>query len=686
MSASHEFLFQNRRDYFKKETSPTYLRIEMGVLAGMPVPRIDVDGMTCAVCVSHVEKAILSVPEVESAAVNLALSSAEFNGKASIDDVVNAINKSGYVASVPVEFTEKLENMKKEANLSIYKSTPGLIIALIIMFYVMSGGEEKFHLVAFLCVIVLDGWKVIVKGIHSLRYGVNMYTLIFLAFISGLSWSLYEPNDAMWEATYIVIAFVAFGDSIELNARLRATNSFADLASQRIVGEHNAGDEILIAAGSIVPVDGKVIKGKSQVDQAAITGESLPVLQQVGDIVWAGSICLDSSLTIEAITNSGSSRIDEVVRLVEKAQSEKAEIERLVDRIASIFVPLVVLLAIISAVIWYSEGLSAKVAVSVLVIACPCAMGLATPISLFVATSTGAKHGILLKGHKAIESGANVENIVIDKTGTITEGRLQIEYDSEEALRIAAALEAHTSHPIAVAILRECSDYPDATEVETIPGWGLTGKIEGIIHSVGKGDNGIEVKRGDDLIGIIRIHDQIRDDAKDAIKLLPNVILSSGDSEEEVKRVAEELNIQDARHSQTPTEKLDLVESMENVAMVGDGINDAAALASADLGIAVAMSTGLADISSDIILTKDGLMTCVNALNLAKRTRVNIRQNLFWAFSYNVIAIPIAMGALYPINGFLLPAWAAAAAMAMSSLTVVLNSLRLKWSFEKTLF
>ena len=321
--------FQNRRDYFKKETSPTYLRIEMGVLAGMPVPRIDVDGMTCAVCVSHVEKAILSVPEVESAAVNLALSSAEFNGKASIDDVVNAINKSGYVASVPVEFTEKLENMKKEANLSIYKSTPGLIIALIIMFYVMSGGEEKFHLVAFLCVIVLDGWKVIVKGIHSLRYGVNMYTLIFLAFISGLSWSLYEPNDAMWEATYIVIAFVAFGDSIELNARLRATNSFADLASQRIVGEHNAGDEILIAAGSIVPVDGKVIKGKSQVDQAAITGESLPVLQQVGDIVWAGSICLDSSLTIEAITNSGSSRIDEVVRLVEKAQSEKAEIERL---------------------------------------------------------------------------------------------------------------------------------------------------------------------------------------------------------------------------------------------------------------------------------------------------------------------------------------------------------------------
>ena len=678
--------FQNRRDYFKKETSPTYLRIEMGVLAGMPVPRIDVDGMTCAVCVSHVEKAILSVPEVESAAVNLALSSAEFNGKASIDDVVNAINKSGYVASVPVEFTEKLENMKKEANLSIYKSTPGLIIALIIMFYVMSGGEEKFHLVAFLCVIVLDGWKVIVKGIHSLRYGVNMYTLIFLAFISGLSWSLYEPNDAMWEATYIVIAFVAFGDSIELNARLKATNSFADLASQRIVGEHNAGDEILIAAGSIVPVDGKVIKGKSQVDQAAITGESLPVLQQVGDIVWAGSICLDSSLTIEAITNSGSSRIDEVVRLVEKAQSEKAEIERLVDRIASIFVPLVVLLAIISAVIWYSEGLSAKVAVSVLVIACPCAMGLATPISLFVATSTGAKHGILLKGHKAIESGANVENIVIDKTGTITEGRLQIEYDSEEALRIAAALEAHTSHPIAVAILRECSDYPDATEVETIPGWGLTGKIEGIIHSVGKGDNGIEVKRGDDLIGIIRIHDQIRDDAKDAIKLLPNVILSSGDSEEEVKRVAEELNIQDARHSQTPTEKLDLVESMENVAMVGDGINDAAALASADLGIAVAMSTGLADISSDIILTKDGLMTCVNALNLAKRTRVNIRQNLFWAFSYNVIAIPIAMGALYPINGFLLPAWAAAAAMAMSSLTVVLNSLRLKWSFEKTLF
>ncbi len=646
---------------------------------------IDVDGMTCAVCVSHVEKAILSVDGVVSATVNLPLGTADFNGDVSIDEVINSVAKSGYVASKPVDFVEKINKMQDEVNYALKSSIPALIISLAIMIYVMTGGNEKLHLVGLAVTLSLGGHKVLLKGLRSLKSGANMYTLVFLAFLASLIWSIMNTNDAMWEATYIVIAFVNFGDAIELSARLKATNSFADLASQRMTGNHLIGDEILVAAGSIIPVDGKVVKGRTQIDQAAITGESLPVEVSVGDNVWAGSICIESSITIKATTNSGSSRVDEVVRLVEKAQSDKASIERTVDKIASIFVPIVILLSLISAVIWFDEGISMKVAVSVLVIACPCAMGLATPISLFVASSTGAKHGILMKGHKAIEAASNIENIVIDKTGTITKGIFKVEYDSTDALRIAASLEAHTSHPIAVAILRECDEYPEATDVETIPGWGVKGKIEGIMHSVGKGDSGIEVKRQNQLIGTITIEDQIREDASKAIKLLPNLILSSGDSDSEVTKVANTLNISDARSNQSPTDKLELVQSLNNVAMVGDGINDAAALASADLGIAVALSTGLADISSDIILTKDGLMTCVNAIDLAKRTRINIRQNLFWAFSYNVIAIPVAMGALYPFNGFLLPAWAAAAAMSLSSFTVVANSLRLKYSFEKSL-
>ena len=209
--------------------------------------------------------------------------------------------------------------------------------------------------------------------------------------------------------------------------------------------------------------------------------------------------------------------------------------------------------------------------------------------------------------------------------------------------------------------------------------------IDGQEYSVGKGIDCINVKKGDEVIGKINVRDEIRPDAVKAIQSLPNVILSSGDSQSEVKRVADELGIDDARHDQSPEDKLALVNSLSNVAMVGDGINDAAALASADLGIAVAMSTGLADISSDIILTKEGLIHCVNALNLSKMTRKNIRQNLFWAFSYNVIAIPLAMGILYPVNGFLLPPWAAAAAMSLSSITVVLNSLRLRFSFERNI-
>ncbi len=647
--------------------------------------RIDVDGMTCAVCVSHVEKAILSVSGVENAAVNLAFASAEYQGSAKIEDVIAAVNSSGYDATVPVDFNERLNKMKNEVKASLSKSVPGLIIALSIMIYVMTGGPENFHLLAFGLVFILDGWKVILKGVKSLKNGLNMYSLVLLAFISSMAWSILNPDDAMWEATYIVIAFVAFGDAIELNARLKAVSSFADLASNRIQGDYSKGDTIEVRAGEIIPVDGEIIDGTAQIEQSAITGESLPVTLSNGDFVWAGSTSIDSSITIRAAADSGSSRIDEVIRLVEKAQSEKASIERLVDKIASVFVPIVVVLALISSFIWYEEGISAKVAVSVLVIACPCAMGLATPISLFVASSTGAKHGILLKGHKAIESGSKIETVVLDKTGTITEGRPNISWESDEALKIAASLESHTTHPIAFAILRECSEYPQATEVETIPGWGVKGKIGGILHSVGKGETNIEVRREDELIGTISVTDTIREDAQIAIKQLPNVILSSGDHSEEVKRVGEYLQIKDYRANQSPQDKLDLVNSLQNVAMVGDGINDAAALAAADLGIAVAMSSGLADISSDIILTKEGLSTCVNALELASKTRTNIRQNLFWAFSYNVVAIPVAMGALYPFNGFLLPAWAAAAAMSLSSFTVVMNSLRLKWSFEKGL-
>ena len=650
--------------------------------------RIDVGGMTCAACVSHVENAIMKIPGIDSVAVNLALGKVDFRGEVAIEEVMTAVNSSGYQASIPIDFSKKWSREKQSSDRDFLTSILGLLIALSFMSYFMLNDTSSTELgiLALALVLALGGWRVVEKGVNSLRYGLNMYSLVLCAMSAAILWTIYSPEKQMWEAAFIVPAFVAFGDALESRARVSATSSFANLAGQRIEGQHKTGDEIRVKAGSIVPVDGQIIKGVTDVEQAAITGESLPVKMSAGDRIWAGSTCIDGSITIRAENDSGSSRLDDVIRMVEKAQSEKATIERTVDRIASIFVPIVLTLAVITFFYWKNEGeyIAIRNAVTVLVIACPCAMGLATPISLFVGTTTGARHGILLKGHRALESASTIEVVVMDKTGTITEGKPIVSCDSEEALQIAAALESHTTHPIADAIVNSCANYPEATEVVTIPGWGVRGRIEGIEHSVGKGKNGVEVHREEVLIGTITLEDEVRSDAAASIALLPKVIIASGDSQLEVDRVATILEIGDARGNLSPEEKISLIDSIPNVAMVGDGINDAAALAKADLGIAVAGASGLADISADIVLMKSGVMPTVDALDLAQRTRANIRQNLFWAFAYNTVAIPLAMGVAYPWTGWYLPPMAAAAAMSLSSVTVVMNALRLRWSFERS--
>ena len=650
--------------------------------------RIDVGGMTCAACVNHVENAIMKIPGIDSVAVNLALGKVDFRGEVAIEEVMTAVNSSGYQASIPIDFSKKWSREKQSSDRDFLTSILGLLIALSFMSYFMLNDTSSTELgiLALVLVLALGGWRVVEKGVNSLRYGLNMYSLVLCAMSAAILWTIYSPEKQMWEAAFIVPAFVAFGDALESRARVSATSSFANLAGQRIEGQHKTGDEIQVKAGSIVPVDGQIIKGVTDVEQAAITGESLPVKMSAGDRIWAGSTCIDGSITIRAENDSGSSRLDDVIRMVEKAQSEKATIERTVDRIASIFVPIVLTLAVITFFYWKNEGeyIAIRNAVTVLVIACPCAMGLATPISLFVGTTTGARHGILLKGHRALESASTIEVVVMDKTGTITEGKPIVSCDSEEALQIAAALESHTTHPIADAIVNSCANYPEATEVVTIPGWGVRGRIDGIEHSVGKGKNGVEVHREEVLIGTITLEDEVRSDAAASIALLPKVIIASGDSQLEVDRVAAILEIGDARGNLSPEEKISLIDSIPNVAMVGDGINDAAALAKADLGIAVAGASGLADISADIVLMKSGVMPTVDALDLAQRTRANIRQNLFWAFAYNTVAIPLAMGVAYPWTGWYLPPMAAAAAMSLSSVTVVMNALRLRWSFERS--
>ena len=648
---------------------------------------IDVNGMTCAVCVSRVESAILELDGINSVAVNLARGSASFSGDVNVEKVIRAVKESGYTASEPINYFQKWNSDKEKSRRNVVISSISLVYALISMYYLMNfEGNHTVIGFASMCIILALNWSVLHKGFRSIRYGVNMYTLVLLAFICALSWSILNLDQAMWEATFIVIAFVGFGDSLESLAKNSATSSFAELSSMVSIGDIAIGDELSISAGMIIPVDGTVLSGKTDVEQSVVTGEIMPVSVTAGDAVWAGSTVVDGSIVIKAEATSGASKIDEVIRLVDKSQSEKARIERTVDKIARIFVPVVIFLALSTFFYWRPIlGFEAalKIAITVMVIACPCAMGLATPIALFVGTSVGAKNGILMKGHRALEAASKIKVVVFDKTGTLTTGKLEVIADSEECLKIAASLENHTSHPIATAILKSCPVFYEAEEVTTIPGWGVRGKIHGKSYSVGKGETGIEVRMDDELIGLIQVKDTTRDDASEALSHFDSVILSSGDNDAEVQRVASELGIKDARSNQSPEDKLALIQSLSNVAMVGDGINDSAALAASDLGIAVSSATGIADISSDIVLTRDGLMTTVDALDLANRTRNNIRQNLLWAFAYNTLAIPIAMGALYYSHDLILPPWFAAAAMSLSSICVILNSIRLRWSFER---
>ena len=650
---------------------------------------IDVDGMTCAVCVSRVESAISKLDGISNVAVNLARGSANYSGTVGVETVIAAVNNSGYKASMPINYFQKWKHDKEKSKREVKVSLISLVYSLLAMYYIMTVENEQTMFGFFsMCVVLSLNIKVLQKGLRSVIYGYNMYTLVLLAFCCAFFWSLTNLDQAMWEATFIVIAFVGFGDSIESLAKISATSSFAELSSMVSIGNIEVGDELSLSAGMIVPVDGTVLDGRTDLEQSVITGENMPVTVVAGDPVWAGSTVVDGSIVIRANASSGSSRIDEVIRLVDKSQSQKAQIERTVDKIARIFVPLVILLAVSTFLFWSPKmgtEFSLRMAITVMIIACPCAMGLATPIALFVGTSVGAKNGILMKGHRALEAASNIDVVVFDKTGTLTTGDFEIVAENEEILKIAASLEIHTNHPIATAIVKACNDTYEASDVTTIPGWGVSGKIDGKTYSVSKGNSGIEVKQGEILLGTIQAKDTIRDDAFEALRYLDSVILSSGDNDSEVARVAAELDITDARGNQTPEDKLELVESLSNVAMVGDGINDSAALAASDLGIAVSSATGVADISSDIVLTRDGLMTTIDALDLASKTRRNIRQNLVWAFGYNLLALPVAMGAFYQSHDLVLPPWFAAAAMSLSSMCVILNSIRLRWSFERSM-
>ena len=734
-----------------------------------------VRGMTCSSCVASVESVVSNVPGVESVRVNLALEKASITwntDKIDLDTVIVAVEKKGFQAekiSTPETIrSQTVESTKMQgqlAALALLFSIPTLIISMFVSNLGETGSVNTRFLLAFLLAIPVylffgkqfhkGAWKAILSG------RANMDVLVHLGTTTAMAWSIlvtFEPfltflpdifattEHVYFDGAALIIAFILVGNFLESRAKLQATDSVYSLmnlqpktalvidedgeTNRKPVEEIRAGSHVLVRVGQTIPLDGIVIEGSALVDTSMMTGETYPVRRREGDEIIGGTIVLDSPLTFQTTQPFHSTLLSRVISMVDEAQMGKAPVQRLVDKIASVFVPFVLVCALISTVFWmlssgHGDKSGGEVAilalVSTLVIACPCALGLATPTALMVGTGIGARYGLLIKGIEALERSHATTTLVVDKTGTLTTGKPKVSHieliDGEvrEILGIAASLEHASTHPMAEAILVSWSNVtkekPEVTDIENMGGMGLVGRLEDEVVAIGneplmehvgvdldayheaihfaakKGSTLAFVSKGTILLGWIETTDRLRESTISAIKFAQQsnleVIMLTGDRDETAQQIAKECGITTVVSNVRPDEKAEYISTLQQagacVAMVGDGVNDAAALATADVGIAMGAGSDIALDSADIVLIRNDLLDAVSALELGQVTMRKIRSNLGWAFVYNLIGIPLAMGLFLPWTGWLLPPAFAAAAMSLSSLSVVANSLTLRW-------
>ena len=597
------------------------------------------------------------------------------------------------------------------------------------------------------------------RGLDSLRnLSPNMWTLISLGVGAAYIYSLFatyapgvfpeeyrmgEGVGTYYEAAVVIIALVFVGQVLELRARertgdaIRALMDLAPKTARRILPDGSeydaplenivAGDLLRVRPGESVAVDGEVVEGRSSIDESMITGEPLPVEKAEGDHVTGGTINKNGTLSIRATQVGADTVLAQIVEMVAGARRSRAPIQGLADRVSSIFVPTVVAVAILAFFTWLTVGpepaltFAIASAVSVLIIACPCALGLATPISITTAAGRGAQAGVLIKDAEALERMARVDTVVVDKTGTLTEGKPQLTdvaaangFDENELLSLAAALERGSEHPLAEAIVSGAEKRGlspgRAADFDAVTGKGVTGKVDGRAVALGnsammreldisadqmeeradtlraEGKTAMFVAVDGRLAGIVAVSDPIKESTADAIrelhKLGLTVIMATGDNERTAQAVAHQLGIDEVRAGVLPQDKKSLIDELHasgaHVAMAGDGVNDAPALAAAEVGIAMSTGADVAVESAGITLMRGDLTGLVRARKLAKATLRNIKQNLFFAFAYNAAGVPIAAGVLYPVLGILLSPMIAAAAMSLSSVSVISNALRLR--------
>lgn len=730
-----------------------------------------VTGMTCAACAAHVEKAANSLDGVDSAAVNLMLGTLVCSydaDKVTPQAIISAVEASGYGAAPADEAKRDIRREQEASARAMGRRLLWSVVCLVPLFYLSMGHMMGLPVPAFmhrqpltaalvqlvLCVpILILNRAYFTVGFSRLFKGApNMDSLVALGAAAGLVYSLIEMGllaagqvtgmpDLYFESAGMILTLVTVGKYLEERSKGKTTGAITallalapDVAVVRRSGTEvtvatdqiKAGETVIVRQGGRIPVDGTVVKGSGSVDESALTGESMPVEKTAGSKAVSATVLTSGYLEMTADRVGADTTLSQIIQLMEQAASTKAPISRLADKISAVFVPAVISIAVAAALLWATVGgmgvrFCLSIGIAVLVISCPCALGLATPVAITVATGKAAEKGILIKSAASLELMGRVNTVVLDKTGTVTEGKPRVtdvlcaaNVTEEELLCAAASLEKPSGHPLADAIVQEAErrSIPlcAVSDFAAVAGGGVQAVQDGktlyagndrYMESIGadtaalraaaevlaaQGKTPLYFAEDRRLLGVIAVADVVKPDSAAAIAALRRsgceVVLLTGDNQRTAEAIARQVGVDRVIAQVLPQDKARCIEDLQKagrlVAMVGDGVNDAPALVTADVGLAIGAGTDVAIESADVVLMRSSLMDIVDAAALSRATLRNIRQNLFWAFFYNSIGIPVAAGVLYPALGITLNPMIAAAAMSLSSVCVVSNALRLR--------
>ena len=749
---------------------------------------LKIGGMTCSACSSGLEKFLNRQDGIESASVNLVMNNANIQydeEKLNLEQIEKFVEKAGF-ESLGIDNFQKEE---KKQNNQKYKLIALGVLAVITLYISMGHmvglpaipyldmHENPINFAVILLILSLlaciFGWDILKNGYKNLIHkSPNMDTLVGLGVLSSILYSLYGTimiikgnhdyvNNLYYESAVIIIFFIKIGKYVENRNKDKTKEAISQLMMitpkhatvlrdgeqvQVTIDEIAKGDIVVCKPGEKIAVDGEIIDGVTHIDESFITGESMPVKKEKGKKVIAGSINYEGTIEYKAEKIGKESTVSEIVKLVVEATSTKAPIAKIADKISGYFVPVIMLIALVSGLVWliinHDISFAINVFISVLVVACPCSLGLATPLSIVIASGESSKKGILIKNSESLENAHKVKTIVFDKTGTLTKGKLTLSkmynytknivdnkkeenslnsLSDEDILKITASIEAKSEHPIARGIVQEAKERKIELErvrkFENLAGLGVTAEYNGEKYFIGnkklmeqnniifdtnfsidkdeeelqkEGNSLLFVAKDNKLIALLGVNDNVKENAKDVISKLKarniNVVMLTGDNEKTAKSIADLIGIENVIAGVRPKEKAETIENLkknnELVMMCGDGINDSVSLVKADIGVSVGSGTDVAMDSSDIVLMNNDLEKIVELIDISKKTIRNIKQNLFWAFFYNLCMLPIAIG-IFSSFGIIINPMMASIAMTISSITVTLNSLRLKGVIRK---